>query len=117
MPQIRIKRVYDPPAATDGQRILVDALWPRGLSKADAKIDVWLKRVAPSMELRRWFAHDPARWEEFRSRYHDELGTAGPAMAELRALLARGPTVLVFAARDDARNNAVALRDYLMRNP
>jgi uncharacterized protein YeaO (DUF488 family) len=110
---IRVKRVYDPPARGDGVRVLVDRLWPRGLKKDEARIDHWMKDVAPSAGLRRWFAHDPARWDEFRRRYRAELAAHPDALAELRRL-AEGRTVtLLFAARDADHNNAVALRDML----
>ena len=109
--QIRTKRVYDPPAPDDGRRVLVDRLWPRGLKKADAKIDLWLKEAAPSAELRRWFGHDPARWEEFRGRYSAELGDNRAVLAPL--LDARGRVTLLFAAHDPEHNNAVALAAWL----
>ena len=113
MNRLHVKRVYDPAAASDGLRVLVDRLWPRGLSKQKARIDVWLKDVAPSAELRRWFGHDPARWAVFRERYVAELGD-GPALTELRKLLAQHkPVTLLFAARDEAHNNAVVLREIL----
>jgi uncharacterized protein YeaO (DUF488 family) len=112
---IRLKRAYEPPAAADGTRILVDRLWPRGLPKSAAAIDLWLKDIAPSAELRRWFAHDPERWPEFRRRYEDELRRQPERLGELRALAQKGPLTLLFAARDEVRNNAVALRDLLLR--
>lgn len=115
MEQLQVKRVYAPPEAADGRRLLVDALWPRGLSKAHARIDAWLRQIAPSDELRRWFAHDPQRWDEFRLRYGAELDAAPRAVAELRAQLALGPATLLYAARDEGHNNAVALREYLLR--
>ena len=112
-PKIQLKRVYAPPAPDDGARVLVDRLWPRGLSKSAAAVDHWLKELAPSTELRRWFAHDPARWEEFRRRYKAELAQAPDRLDELR-VLARGRRVtLLFAAKDEAHNDAVVLRDVL----
>ena len=112
-PKIQLKRVYAPPAPDDGVRVLVDRLWPRGLSKSAAAVDHWLKELAPSTELRRWFAHDPARWEEFRHRYKAELAQVPDRLDELRAL-ARGHRVtLLFAAKDEAHNDAVVLRDVL----
>jgi len=112
-PVIRLKRVYAPPAPDDGVRVLVDRLWPRGLSKSEAAVDHWLKELAPSAELRRWFGHDPARWDEFRRRYQAELAQATDLLDELRAL-ARGRRVtLLFSAKDEAHNNAVVLRDVL----
>jgi len=110
---IRIKRAYEPPSSADGTRVLVDRLWPRGLKKADAHVAQWLKEVAPSNELRKWFGHDPARWEEFRRRYKAELAQAPDRLDELR-VLARGRRVtLLFAAKDEAHNDAVVLRDVL----
>lgn len=111
---IRLKRAYEPPAAEDGTRVLVDRLWPRGVKKSAAAIDLWMKDIAPSAELRRWFAHDPLRWPEFRRRYEDELRRKPESVAALRALAAKGRLTLVFAARDTARNDAVVLRDLLL---
>ena len=113
MASIATKRVYDPPSANDGLRILVDRIWPRGLSKKAAALDHWLKDVAPSTELRKWFGHDPERWAEFRKRYKKELA-ANDAVGELRALVKGRRTTLVFAASDTAHNNAVVLADYLL---
>ena len=108
-----LKRAYDPPAASDGERVLVDRIWPRGVAKADAKIDLWLKDVAPSTTLRKWFGHDPARWPAFRERYRAELAH-NAALATLAALVhAKGRVTLVYAARDTQHNNAVVLRDVL----
>jgi len=113
-----VKRAYLAPDPADGQRVLVDALWPRGLSKDRAGIDVWLKEIAPSAELRRWFDHDPERWAEFQRRYRAELRRKPDAVAELRRLMARGPVTLVFAARDVEHNNALALARHMgERNP
>ena len=111
---IRLKRAYQPAAADDGARILVDRLWPRGLKKSDAAIDRWLKDIAPSTALRQWFAHDPARWPEFRRRYAAEVRGRPDQLAELRALVRKGPVTLVFAARDELRNDAVVLRHVLL---
>jgi len=113
---IMVKRAYEPPAAEDGQRFLVERLWPRGVRKADVRLDGWLKDSAPSPKLRRWFGHDPARWAEFRRRYFAELDGAGPALAPLRDAILRGPVTLVYGARDTEHNAAVALRDYLLRS-
>ncbi|MGH7101997.1 MAG: DUF488 domain-containing protein [Acetobacteraceae bacterium] len=111
MSEILLKRAYDPPDPTDGTRVLVDRLWPRGVKKSEAAIDVWLKDVAPSTELRQWFGHDPAKWTEFRKRYRAELAD-GEAIRELRALVARNNrTTLVFAAHDAEHCNAVVLRE------
>ena len=108
----RIKRVYDPPAPADGARILVDRLWPRGLKKAEARIDRWMKEVAPSTALRTWFGHEPARFAEFRKRYAAEMA-GNPALAELKKL-GRGRTVtLLYGARDPEQNQAVVLLDLL----
>ena len=115
---IAIKRVYDEPAKDDGKRILVDRLWPRGLSKEKAQVDVWLKEVAPSNDLRKWFAHDPEKFAEFRRRYKDELasGEAIDALGQLHELARQGPVTLLFAAHDTEHNNAVVLRDILLSN-
>lgn len=110
---IRLKRVYDAPARSDGQRVLVERLWPRGLSKEKARIDEWVKEVAPSPELRRWFDHREERWDAFRERYFAELDARPDAVAALRALVKRRATTFVFASREESRNNAVALKEYL----
>jgi uncharacterized protein YeaO (DUF488 family) len=110
--RVMLKRAYDPPAASDGARILVDRLWPRGLSKVGAKLDCWLKEVAPTTELRRWYGHDPKKWREFEERYRIEIGR-NPAMAELRRRARRGNVTLVYAARDQAHNEAVVLKKIL----
>ncbi|HWK37980.1 MAG TPA: DUF488 domain-containing protein [Hyphomicrobium sp.] len=114
--KVSIKRAYDAPARGDGMRVLVDALWPRGVRKDDAKIDVWLKEIAPSTELRSWFHHDPERWAEFRSRYRSELSKNADAVAELKHLARRGHLTLVYAARDVEHNNAVVLQGLLNRS-
>ena len=113
MDNIRIKRVYDEVAPGDGIRILVDRLWPRGLSKERARIDFWDKELAPSTELRHWFGHDPAKWGEFRKRYFEELNQAESAILALKPYLSKGPCVLLYAAHDELHNNAVALLEYL----
>jgi uncharacterized protein YeaO (DUF488 family) len=110
--RIAIKRAYEPGGPHDGQRILVDRLWPRGLSKHDLADVVWIRDVAPSAELRKWFGHKPERWGQFRSRYFAEL-RANPAVAALQDLIARGPVTLLYGARDEVHNQAVALADYL----
>ena len=112
---IRIKRAYDPPVPADGTRILVDRLWPRGVSKETLAIERWIKEIGPSDALRRWFGHDPERWDEFRRRYAAELAKQGELLAALRGLAQRGKLTLVYAARNDAHNNAVVLRDVLTR--
>lgn len=111
---IRLKRAYQPAAADDGARILVDRLWPRGLKKSDAAIDRWLKDIAPSTALRQWFAHDPARWPEFRRRYAAEIRRHPDQLAELRTIARKGPVTLIFSARDELRNDAVVLRNVLL---
>lgn len=117
MKQLRIKRAYDEPAHDDGVRVLVDRLWPRGLSKARAHVDLWLKDLAPSSTLRRWFNHDPAKWAEFRRRYARELDAKDRAIAALRGAVRRGRVTLLFSASDTEHNNAVALQGYLARRP
>ena len=114
-PNVRLKRVYAPAEPSDGVRILVDRLWPRGLRKSSAAIDHWLKELAPSTELRKWFGHEPSRWGEFRRRYRRELSGKASVLAELSALGGRGPVTLLFAARDEAHNEAVVLRDLVRR--
>jgi uncharacterized protein YeaO (DUF488 family) len=113
MKTIRVKRIYDPPDPSDGTRILVDRLWPRGIVRDRAHLDAWLKDAAPSDSLRRWYSHAPEKWPEFCSRYLVEL-QQNPAVAELREHIDKAKTVtLLFAAKDDARNNAVVLRTFL----
>ena len=112
---IKLKRVYEEPAADDGERILVERLWPRGLSKQRARVDLWLKEVAPSPELRRWFAHDPARWEEFRRRYWEELEQNEDPVRLLKSKARKGTVTLVYAARDEEHNGALALQQFLKR--
>ncbi len=112
---IRIKRAYDPPEPGDGQRFLVDRLWPRGVKKEDLHLDGWLKEVAPSDALRRWFGHDPAKWEEFQERYFAELDEKPQAWLPLLEAARQGDITLVYGARDPLHNNAVALKAYLER--
>ena len=111
---IKLKRAYEPPAAGDGMRILVDRLWPRGVKKATAAIDMWAKDVAPSTELRQWFGHETNRWEEFCRRYVAELGQKPDLIKELRALARSGQITLVFGAHDQTHNDAVVLRKVLL---
>jgi uncharacterized protein YeaO (DUF488 family) len=113
MMNIRIKRAYEEPDREDGTRILVDRLWPRGLTKEKARIDLWLKDVAPSTELRKWFAHDPAKWAEFRSRYQEELRRNEEQVSILRKEAAKGTVTLVYGARDQQHNEAVILQRLL----
>lgn len=110
-----LKRVYDPPEADDGARVLVDRLWPRGLTKEKAAVDLWAKDVAPTHELRRWFGHQPERWEAFEARYREELESpeAQEQIATLRAMARKGRVTLLYAAHDEAMNNAVVLRSVL----
>ena len=110
---IRVKRVYDPPDAEDGSRVLVDRLWPRGARKDEAKLTLWLKDIAPTDDLRRWFGHDPARFAEFSRRYRAELGANKGALNRLEELLKEGPVTLLYAAHDEEHNNARVLADYL----
>jgi uncharacterized protein YeaO (DUF488 family) len=113
---IEVKRVYAAAGKDDGARVLVDRVWPRGVSKAKAKADGWLKEVAPSTKLRKWFGHDPAKWTEFKKRYFAELKEAKEAVGELRALAKRGKVTLLFGAKDEEHNQAVALREFLMKS-
>lgn len=111
--KIQIKRVYDEPSKQDGTRVLVDRVWPRGMSKKNARIDHWLNDIAPSTELRKWFGHDPDKWEEFQRRYFRELDANPEAVDRLVAEAGAGTVTLVFSAKDEKRNNAVALKAYL----
>ncbi|HEY2824892.1 MAG TPA: DUF488 family protein [Gemmatimonadales bacterium] len=111
--RIRTKRVYAPPAPADGHRILVDRLWPRGVSKATARIDYWARSLAPSTRLRQWYRHDPDKWKEFRRRYFAELDANAAAVAELRGHMRKGTVTFVFSSKEERLNNATALREYL----
>lgn len=110
---IYLKRAYEEPAKQDGLRILVERLWPRGVSKEKAAVDLWLKDLAPSTELRKWFNHDPEKWNEFRKRYWSELNEKGDLLTLLKHRTTEGNVTLVFAASDEERNSAVALKEYL----
>jgi uncharacterized protein YeaO (DUF488 family) len=110
---VNVKRAYETAAPDDGVRFLVERLWPRGIKKTDLRIDGWLKQVAPSDALRRWFAHDPAKWSEFRKRYFRELDSDPEAMRPIRDASRLGRVTLVYSARDTEHNNAIALKDYL----
>jgi len=112
---IVIKRVYEKPHEDDGTRILVDRLWPRGLSKQAAHLDDWMKDIAPSDELRKWFGHREERWEEFHRAYSRELAQQHEHLLELRKLARHGPVTLLYAAKNEEQNNAVVIRDYLSR--
>ena len=116
---VALKRAYEEPAASDGTRVLVERLWPRGIAKERAHIDLWLKDVTPSTELRRWFHHDPQKFSEFRRRYEAELQSeaAQEGLTKLRDIAKRGQLTLVFAAHDAEHSNAVVLRDLLLHNP
>lgn len=110
---LRCKRIYDDESSEDGTRVLVDRLWPRGISKEEAALDAWLKEVSPSDELREWFDHDPEKWDEFRRRYHAELDGKDEVVASLREEAEGGTLTLLYAAKDREHNNAVALKTYL----
>ncbi len=114
--KIKIKRVYEQPEETDGRRVLVDRLWPRGLTKEKAAVDVWLKEVAPSTELRKWFGHDPEKWAEFKKRYHAELRKNTETVDRLREEVSGGTVTLLFGARDQEHNEAVVLKDWIERH-
>lgn len=111
--QIKTKRIYDAKAVGDGFRILVDRLWPRGMKKDSAPLDLWLKEIAPSDDLRRWFGHDPAKWPEFKKRYFAELRNKQDLVALLRQHARAGVVTLLYSAKDEKHNNAVALLEYL----
>ena len=111
---VRLKRAYEAASPQDGVRILVDRLWPRGVAKADAALDGWMKDIAPSAPLRQWFAHDPARWDEFGQRYTEELRGRADLVEQLRERARQGPLTLVYSARDEAHNDAVVLREVLL---
>lgn len=110
---LQIKRIYEPAAEEDGTRILVDRLWPRGVSKEEAHIDFWLKDIAPSAELRRWFGHDPDKWDAFRQRYLAELQSNPTAVDEFRRKIGGSTATLLYGAKDTEHNNAVVLRDFI----
>lgn len=113
---IRVKRAYEPTKPQDGRRVLVDRIWPRGVSKDELDLDQWLKEIAPSDELRKWFGHDPERWDEFRKRYFAELDEHPELVAQLRAWADGHLVTLVYGAHDEEHNNAVALKEYLERD-
>lgn len=110
---ITIKRVYEEPSKEDGERILIDRLWPRGLTKEKAKIGLWLKEIAPSTELRKWFGHDPSKWNEFKKRYIAEIKKNKDVLAQLEGQLKDGKITLVYGAKDEEHNDAVVLKEYL----
>jgi uncharacterized protein YeaO (DUF488 family) len=113
IPMIRLKRAYEKPSPDDGKRILVERLWPRGLTKKSAALDLWLKDIAPSTDLRKWFAHDPARWKQFQTRYRNELRQKKDAIQSLKDEAKERTVTLVYAARDEAHNGALVLKRFL----
>lgn len=113
---VRVKRAYEPVERSDGYRVLVDRLWPRGVAKDEARLDEWPRELAPSPELRRWFGHEPERFEEFRRRYRDELATQADKLRELRRRAREGTVTLVYGARDTEHNGAVVLAELLRRS-
>ena len=112
---IRLKRAYEPAAPSDGYRILVERLWPRGVSKGKARIDLWSKATAPSTDLRRWFDHTPDKWNEFKRRYFLELDDQAESLRPIVEQARKGPVTFVFASRETRYNNAVALKEYVTR--
>lgn len=110
---LQLKRAYEPPAPTDGYRVLVDRIWPRGVRKEEAAIDEWMKEIAPSTALRQWFAHDPAKWPEFQRRFKEELRERDDMLRRLTSMASRGRVTLVFGARDEEHNDAVVLASVL----
>ena len=113
---LHIKRVYAPRSKDDGKRILVDRLWPRGMTKQRADVDLWLKDIAPSTELRKWFGHDPGRWPEFRQKYIQELQTRSPELDALRDDATRGAVTLLYGAKDEIHNEAAVLLELLQKD-
>ncbi len=116
LPKILVKRIYDPASPDDGLRILVDRLWPRGLKKNEAHIDTWMKEVAPSPGLRKWFSHDPQKWEEFQQDYRFELNKSQAARDLINQIKTNARITLLYAAKDESHNNALVLRDFLNRH-
>jgi uncharacterized protein YeaO (DUF488 family) len=112
---VRLKRAYEPAERSDGYRVLIDRIWPRGVSKEQARLDEWARELAPSAELRRWFGHDPAKFDEFRRRYRDELAAQGEKLRELRGRAHEGTLTLIYSARDTEHNDAVVLAELLRR--
>ncbi len=112
--KIAIKRVYEPPSKEDGKRILVDRLWPRGLTKEKAAVDLWLKEIAPGTALRKWFDHDPAKWDEFKKRYRQELKQNKEPVVLLKEQLKKHNLTLLYAAKDETHNDAVVLKEFLL---
>jgi len=114
---IQLKRAYEKPHRSDGFRVLIDRVWPRGVRKEDLKLDEWLRSLAPSTELRQWFGHDPEKWEQFRKRYFRELAAHPEEIQRLRAKMREGPLTIVFGSREERFNNAAALKEYLEARP
>ena len=114
---VKLKRAYEPVSDDDGKRILVDRLWPRGVSKANAALGQWMKEIAPTTDLRKWFGHDPQRWEEFCDRYREELHRNAELLSHLRSLAREGTVTLVYSAHDEVHNDAVVLRDVILGRP
>lgn len=117
MSTLKIKRIYDEPEDADGVRVLVDRLWPRGLSKQQVRIDYWMKDIAPSSELRKWYGHDISRWDEFKRRYFAELSGQDEQLNQLRKLIEGNLVTLLYSARSEGHNNAVALAGFLINKP
>lgn len=115
--KIQIKRAYEKPAKEDGFRVLVDRLWPRGLKKEDAKIDLWLREAGPSTELRKWFSHDPAKWDEFKKCYYEELSAKDDILEPIKKEAKKQTVTLVYGSKEERYNNAVALKELLSRKP
>jgi uncharacterized protein YeaO (DUF488 family) len=114
---VKLKRAYEPVEATDGRRVLVDRLWPRGVSKARADLVQWMKEIAPSTDLRKWFGHDPHRWAEFCQRYSNELHENAELLSQLRSLARKSTMTLVYSAHDEVHNEAIVLRDVILGRP
>lgn len=110
---IKLKRIYEKPSRGDGYRVLVDRIWPRGISKEAAKIDAWHKEIAPSNDLRKWFGHEPEKWKEFKARYFAELKDRSEAVEELVSIVKKRSVTFVYAAKDEQMNNAAALKEYI----
>lgn len=115
--RVRLKRPYEPPAASDGTRVLIDRLWPRGVRKDAAALDLWLKDIGPSTELRKWFGHEPSRWAEFRRRYADEIAQKPQLLAQLRDIARQGVLTMVYSAHDEQHNDALVLQELSLHPP
>ena len=115
--RVRLKRAYEPPAASDGTRVLIDRLWPRGVRKDAAALDLWLRDIGPSTELRKWFGHEPSRWAEFRRRYADEIAQKPQLLAQLRDIARQGVLTMVYSAHDEQHNDALVLQELILHPP